>query len=977
MNTSSQSNDEYLRLNKFLSRHYVQKGCNFTHTSLGKPPGSFYVPVENTNEFYNLYCESLDAGDEINLTEKNRHLGPLKIDLDLKFALPVEKEDESQKESISRPSESLLPVSQEDKQVVNEDEREHDIQGVASVQGVESNQGTQGTQGTQGVETNQSTQSNQSQEIQEIQDKPSLSIPPPTKKPPHVSKQLKAKQIEEIVRIFTEIIVDFLEIPEDQDEILTAYVTEKKGVSIVPSQYIKDGVHIIFPNIVTKASVQYVLRQNALIRLKPVFESFGCINTIDNIIDEAIIERNNWMMYGSRKHNQDPYLLTKIYEVVRDEPNAPFRLIYKKPNKHAKPSEYVRLFSIRNKYDETFVKEDKIGDIHKFEEQQEERRRKMQISEHIISDKKVNRTNEVNEVDLGQVEKLVEILDVSRVENYEGWIRLGWCLRNIDHRLLGVWEACSKRSTKYVPGECDEKWMRMNACGLGIGTLHMWAKQDNKEAYNVIVHNEMRNLLRKSLSGTHTDIAYVIKYMYRHKFVCTSIKYKHWYEFVNHRWKFCDQGTPLRLSISEEVWAEYMLLSTDFSGRAVSSQDEDEKVRYQELSKKLNIIAGKLKMVSFKENIMRECAELFYDGEFESRLDQDNNLLGFENGIYDLNIGEFRKGQPEDYVSLCVGCDYIEYDPNHKYTRSVLNYMSQVFTKPDVREYMFKLLASFLNGSVKEQKFYIWTGVGSNSKSLLVEFFMDTIGDYACIFPITLLTMKRAASNAANSELARAKGKRFAIMSEPSNNESLNVGFMKELTGGDKIITRQLFREPIEYKPQFKIALACNDKPRIPSDDGGTWRRIRVVEYSSKFVEHPTKENEFPLDPDLKTSMVKWKSYFMAILLQYYKIYAVNGLQEPEDVLECTKEYKRVNDHMSDYVYTCIEKKEGCYLSLNDAFTELKAWVRDDNISMQVPTKPELEKYLSRVIVKSITRNNVRCYPGYRLKQQSQMIDDE
>lgn len=945
MDSSNQSQTDN-RLAKFLSRHYVQKGCSFTHTGLGRPLGSYYIPNESSNEFYNLYCDALDNGDELYLTEKNRHLVPLKIDLDFRFPLPpgFDADDIKEKEK-----------DQDNRHSKNSERGrggEHE-----SIPG--------------------------STEILFHSDATPCDIPNPTsasapKKVHSISKQIKSKHIEEIVKIFTQLVCEFFDIPKDQDELLTAYVTEKKGVVIIPKLYIKDGVHIMYPHIVTKASVQYVFREHALSRLKPVFESFGCINPVKDIIDEAIIERNNWMMYGSRKFGCDPYLLTKIYEVVRKDSDAsmPLNLTCRKPGKQIKHSEYVRFFSIRNKYDEVLVKECHFSEIHKFEEQQEERLRISEITKNIISEKDNDRTNEVNDVDLSQVERLVEILDISRIENYEGWIRLGWCLRNIDHRLLNVWEASSKRSTKYIPGECESRWLKMNTGGLGIGTLHMWAKKDNRDAYNVIVHNEMRGLLRKSLSGTHTDIAYVIKYMYRHKFVCTSIKYKHWYEFVNNRWVFCDQGTPLRLSISDEVWAEYMLLSTEFSGKAISAQDEDEKVRYQELSKKLNIIAGKLKMVSFKENIMRECAELFYDGHFESRLDQDNNLLGFENGVYDLDMGIFRKGEPEDYVSLCVGCDFIKYDPNHEYTKAVQNYMAQVFTKPDVREYMFKLLASFLHGSVKEQKFYIWTGVGSNSKSLLVEFFMDTIGEYACIFPITLLTMKRAASNAASSELARAKGKRFAIMSEPSNNESLNVGFMKELTGGDKIITRQLFREPIEYKPQFKIALACNDKPRIPSDDGGTWRRIRVVEYSSKFVEHPTNENEFPLDPDLKASMMKWKSYFMSILLEYFKLYKNYGLHEPEDVLECTKEYKRVNDHMSDYVYTCIEKKEGAHLSLNDAFSELKSWVRDDNIAMQVPTKSELEKYLSRVLVKSINRNNVRCYPGYRLKVQNQMIEE-
>ena len=46
--------------------------------------------------------------------------------------------------------------------------------------------------------------------------------------------------------------------------------------------------------------------------MKPVFERLGFINTVDDIFDEAVIEKNNWLMYGSSKPNKEPYKITNI-----------------------------------------------------------------------------------------------------------------------------------------------------------------------------------------------------------------------------------------------------------------------------------------------------------------------------------------------------------------------------------------------------------------------------------------------------------------------------------------------------------------------------------------------------------------------------------------------------------------------------------------------------------------------------------------
>jgi hypothetical protein len=68
----------------------------------------------------------------------------------------------------------------------------------------------------------------------------------------------------------------------------------------------QDGLHIVFPDIATTATVQTILRDRVLAVAPLLSSSFDdLINPADEVLD-AHTTKNNWQMYGSRKLSAIP-----------------------------------------------------------------------------------------------------------------------------------------------------------------------------------------------------------------------------------------------------------------------------------------------------------------------------------------------------------------------------------------------------------------------------------------------------------------------------------------------------------------------------------------------------------------------------------------------------------------------------------------------------------------------------------------------
>jgi phage/plasmid-associated DNA primase len=174
------------------------------------------------------------------------------------------------------------------------------------------------------------------------------------------------------------------------------------------------------------------------------------------------------------------------------------------------------------------------------------------------------------------------------------------------------------------------------------------------------------------------------------------------------------------------------------------------------------------------------------------------------------------------------------------------------------------------------------------------------------------------------------------------------------------------------------MILACNELPEVPSDDGGTWRRIRVIEFASKFCENPDpkKPNEFCMDVQLNEKLEVCTDIFLSMLIERHKTINPNKINEPREVINATQKYKNNNDIIGQYITdniiidpTCKEK-----IGIMDIFNDFKQW-SNKNVSKgkKVPDRNQLRSYMEKILG---MYDNKIGWRGMKFKDD-EMISDE
>ena len=151
-------------------------------------------------------------------------------------------------------------------------------------------------------------------------------------------------------------------------------------------------------------------------------------------------------------------------------------------------------------------------------------------------------------------------------------------------------------------------------------------------------------------------------------------------------------------------------------------------------------------------------------------------------------------------------------------------------------------------------------------------------------------------------------GKRLCCVDESEKMEKLAEGAVKNLTGGLEVTGRDLREKTRSFTPYFKIVLLTNNKPEISTDDYATERRLVLIPFLAKFVNHPKEPFERLLDKHKGDELIKNIDIFFSWLGKGAKKYYKDGLQDmPSVAADAKKQYYQDNDELGEFITTCCD----------------------------------------------------------------------
>ncbi|MGN1457409.1 MAG: phage/plasmid primase, P4 family [Acutalibacteraceae bacterium] len=303
----------------------------------------------------------------------------------------------------------------------------------------------------------------------------------------------------------------------------------------------------------------------------------------------------------------------------------------------------------------------------------------------------------------------------------------------------------------------------------------------------------------------------------------------------------------------------------------------------------------------------------------------DNKPLIFNvlNGTLDLSTMTLYDHRKEDYLTVVAN---VIYDPTA--TAPIwTNFIDTVFcgNQKDAL-FMQKALGYNLSGKKNAECCFLCYGPTTrNGKGTLFNTILDVFGGYGKQMEFSTIARAKNQKDGSSPspDIIRLKGARLVSASEPKKGVYFDESLLKQLTGRDPITARSLYKEPIQFFPEFSIFISANNKPGVSDPSLFQSDRLKQIDFNRHFSEEEQDKNlkDKLIEPSVKSAVLNW-------LIEGYILYNREGLIPTENMKASLKEYQDDSDIIQQYINERLE--EATHEHMNECMKGTK--VRNDYI---------------------------------------------
>nr|WP_034339671.1 phage/plasmid primase, P4 family [Herbaspirillum sp. B39] len=495
-------------------------------------------------------------------------------------------------------------------------------------------------------------------------------------------------------------------------------------------------------------------------------------------------------------------------------------------------------------------------------------------------------------IDKGEVsaDALRKALEVIDSDDRKVWLDIGMSLHSwsqMEGRPL--WDDWSKKSSKYDQADQERTWESFRQDGgKTVSTIFYYAKKANNQVPSMVE--------RMTIPVDEADVVEHIAMKLKGRLLVVGDDT--YYVFDQHHWKRDNKlAARMVLGVIKDL---YMVAIKEGNANA---------------AKRLKGINNYGAAAKLMKNLN---AYEHFDAKSEA-FDSNPELLGVPNGVVELKDGTFRKGRPEDMITITTRA---EYDADAKCPRFNA-FLKTVMPSKEYRKFFRRLCGYWLVGNAKEQKAFFFLGKGSNGKGTITRVTEAVLGGKLCttISPSYIKNATQGNPNSPTPAVMPLRDARVIFCTESARSKGIDEVFFKQLTGNDVLTGRHNYGEQQSFTPPGKLVITTNVMPDWTHFDDALWRRVIVIPFEHSF----TGEQR---DNNLDTTLQEEASGILNFMIRGAEKYLKHGLRESQEVIAATKAARIEADSVNFWIsQECKRAKRKC-MRAKDAYAAYTAFTK-------------------------------------------------